>query len=816
MQPIIQLWEDLRLTLRQLRAHPGFSTAIVLTLALGIGANTALFSVAESILLKRLPYAHGDALVHVVPRIPATVGDQLYFPVPEVFEYRRQSRTLAEVMEYHSMTFNLVGSGEPDRIQTGVVSANFFGAFGVTPLLGRGFRAGDDQPGADPVLLLTYDYWHRHFGGDPGIVGRRLRLNDRPILIIGVLPPLPAYPGKNQIYVPTSACSFRSSEHAKADRSLRFIEIWGRLQPGTDGSHAQAELATIAGRIGRAFPAPEVSNMDLEVVPVKEELVGTFRSRVMILLAIAGMVLLIVCANAANLTFARLLRRERELMVRAALGASWARLSRLVLLENLVSSLLGGACGCVLAWTGLGALVAFAHRFTPRADEIRLDGFALLFSLALSLLAGFVSGWLPASRALRRDVADGLKCGGERSAGASTKHHRFRDLMVTAQVGFSFALLIGAGLMVRSLIRLLQVDPGLRSEKVLTADVPLPPSRYGASPAKQAAFYQRLLTELAADPEVVAAATSSDVPMASAEPMTPSYRVAGQPVPAGQPSPRADLHVASDDYFRVLGIPLLAGRTFARHDDLGSPRVVLINRSLAHRWWPNRSALGRQIGIDVHTGGPGWRTVVGVVGDVRQEGLEAPPRPAIYVPYQQMIGAGSQVFVRTRTDPMSALAKLRAIVRTIDPDQPVASAQTLEQVRGEALSPTRLTTTLLLLFAGLGLAIAALGIGAATSFAVAERVPEIAVRMAVGADRERVLRLLLSRGMRPVLAGLACGLVAALALTRLLGGLLYGIQATDPLALAGALLVLLAIGALACYVPARRAAGLDPLTALRS
>jgi putative ABC transport system permease protein len=806
--------QDLRQALRQMKAHPGYTLVTVLTLALGIGANTAIFSVARGVLLRPLPYAHGPSLVHIVPHAAGSSHDQLYYAIPEVYDYRRQTQSLAAVLEYHSMAFNLIGDGDPDRVQTGVVSADFFRGFGIKPILGRDFRTEDDRPGADWVLLLTYDYWQSRFGGDPGIVGRRLRMNGRAITVIGVLPRLPAYPGKDRVFMPTSSCPFRSAENLKSSRSFRLVSLWGVLKPGETVDKVKADVSTIAARIQREFPADAVTGMTMEVVPVREEMVGRFRPTLIILLVTAALVLLLACANAANLIFARLLSREREVVVRAALGASRARLVRQLLTESVLTSLLGGVLGCLLAYFGLDLMVAFAHRFTPRATEIRIDGMVLLFSLALSLVAGLVSGWVPAVQALRHDLASSLKEGAGRST-AAAGGRRFRDLMVAAQVGLSLVLLIGAALMVRSLVRLLAVDPGFRPERVLTATLELPFSKYPGG-AQIAGFYQRLLQDLSGAPGVVSAAVSSDVPMGDTDFLTPAYRVDGQPTPPGQPAPRADLHVASEDFFRTLGVPLLEGRAFTMHDDKPAPPVVIVNRTLARHWWPGRSALGQRLALDLRRQDPIWRTVVGVAADVRHEGLAEESRPTFYVPYQQLPGAASQVFVRTRTEPAAFLADLRSAVAAIDREQPVAGVQTLDQVYNTALAPARLTAVLLSLFAALALAITGIGIGAAVSFSVGERIQEMAIRMALGADGGSVLSLLFRRAMGPVVAGLVLGLAAALVLARLIESLLYGVKPSDPLALAGALAVLLGIGVVTCLLPARRAARIDPASTLRS
>jgi putative ABC transport system permease protein len=805
--------QGLRQVWRQITARPGYALVAVSTLALGIGANTAVFSMARGVLLRPLPYANGGTMVHLMPHVAGTVGDDLGFSVPEVLDYRRQARTLAAVLEYHSMAFTLLGHGEPDRVQTGVVSAGFFHHLGVAPYLGRDFRPEDELPGADPVLLLGYEYWRGRFGGDAGWIGRQLRMNDRPIRVIGVLPHLPEYPGKDRVFMPTSACPYRSDESTKANRSARLVSLWARLAPGVTSELASADVATITARLQHDYPGAAIAGESIALAPVREELVGRFRPTLALLLGTSGLVLLLACANAANLTLARLLSRGQEVVVRAALGAGRGRLVRHLLAESVTLSLLGGIAGCGLAAAGLNLLILFAHRFTARAEEIRIDGMVLAFSVALSLAAGLLSGWLPARQVLRHDLAAALRQGSGRST-AAAGGRRLRDLMVAAQVAVSCVLLIGAGLMVRSLVRLLQVDPGFRPERVLTATLELPPSKYANAP-QVVGFYQRLLQSLAGDPAVVLATVASDVPMAGPSVFTPSFRVEGRPVPAGRPAPRADVHVVGADYFRTLGIPLGAGRGFASGDRTGAPAVAIVSRQLAREWWPGGSALGKRIAIDAPELSQ-WRTVVGVAADVRHESLTALPHATLYLPFLQVPGLGTQLFVRTRTLPSAFLADLRSKVEAIDPEQPVADVQTLAQVHGAALAPTRLVTMLLSLFAAIALVITGVGISAAVAFAVGERRAETAIRMAIGADLGSVVALQFRRAMAPVCAGLAGGSIAAAVLTRLFAGLLYGVAPGDPLALAAALFGLLAIAALTCFVPARRAARIDPIVVLRS
>jgi putative ABC transport system permease protein len=822
-----KLRQDLVFALRQLRRNPGFTAATVLTLALGIGANTAIFSIVSGVLLRPLPFQDGERLVQVKHGPPGPGPETVFFSVPELADYRAQSRALASWMEYHSMSFILLGYGEPDRVRTGVVSANAFDVLGVRPALGRPFREDDDRPGAPPVLLLSDHYWRSRIGGDPAIVGRTLRMNDKPITVVGVLPPLPPFPGQDDVYMPTSACPYRSSERLIHNRSAHLISLFGRLPAGGTLAAAQTEVSGLAGRLRQAHPEsyPAGSETALAIVPAQDQLLGSFRPTLFLLLGTVGLVLLIACANVGNLALARLLAREREVVLRSALGAGRGRLVRQMLTESTVLALAGGALGLLFATLGRRLLVAFAQRFTPLAEEVGVDWKVLAFTLAVSLLAGIAFGLLPALHATRRDLNTALKEGGHATAGRG--RHRFRNALVVLQVAVSFVLLIAAGLTVQSTLALSRVDAGFTDRNVLTATISLPFSRYRTN-QKTIGFFDALLPRVEALPGVLSAALGSSVPLTGTQ-FTPSFRIegradgdtvqGGQSGQGGQPETRAAFHVATPGYFHTLGIPLVAGRSLQPTDGANALPVVVINRSMARHYWAGGNPVGQRIALTGGGGnGPNWLTIVGVVGDVKLEGLAdaAGAGDAFYLPFAQNGAGAMNLVVRTAADPFALLPAIRGAVREIDPDQPVSDVSTLEQVRGASVAPSRLTAALLLLFGTLAFVVTAMGLAAVIAFSVTERTQEIGIRTALGAGRWEVLALVLSHGLGLVLAGLGVGTAGALAASHLLSSLLFGIRPTDPATFAAVALLLLAVVGVACYVPARRAVGIDPSVALRS
>jgi len=814
--PLIEsLLQDVRYGARILLRNPGFTLVAVLTLGLGIGANTAIFSVIYGVLMRPLPYKDGNQLVIVQQQAPLAHALNVPFSVKEVQDYREENQTLDAVVEHHSMSFTLLGGQEPQRVQTGVVSANFFDVLGVKPLLGRTFVAADDEHGSDAVIVLSYQYWRQSHGGDPGIVGRTFQMNNRPHTVIGVLPPIPQYPNEQDVYMPTSHCPTRSSEQFMSNRNARMMSVFGRLKPGVPPAQAQADLSTLASNLQKQYPDSYPANRGYaaSVVPLQDELTRRAKPTFLILLGTAGLVLLIACANVANLTLARLMRREREMAIRAALGAGRGRLIRQLLTESVLLSFAGGVLGLVLAAGGLQLLVSFAARFTTRASEIRIDGLVLLFTLLVSVATGLIFGLMPAFSS-DKNLTGALKEGGGRSS-AGLKRQRVRNLLIVAQVGVSFILLIWAGLMLRSLIKLQHVNPGFDPERVLAMRISPNWSKFNTN-EETLALLLRILDKARSEPGVLSAALGSTFPLnqlgITNGPFNRGFQIEGRPIPDGELLPQADFRTASTDYFETVRQPLVRGRTFSEGDKDKALPVAVINQSTVRHRWGDEDPIGRRLSFDR---GQTWLTVVGVVGDVRQYGLDREPADEIYIPLAQA-QFGGNLLVRTAADPMSIAKLMREGVYEVDSDTAVDRVQTLEQVRSDAVASPRLTAMLLAMFAGLALVITAAGIAGVMALSVNQRTHELGVRLALGATPGKVLRMVMRQGMSFVLIGLSVGLGGALLLGRLMSSLLFAVEPTDPITFLAVAFVLIAVAAAACFVPARRVTSIDPMLALRS
>jgi len=811
------MMQDVRFAIRNMRKNPGFSAVVLLTLALGIGANTAMFSVINGVLLRALPYGGGDRLVVLhQPAAGIKTGDVGFSP-KEIADYREQSRTLDAVVEYHSMSFNLFGRGEAQRVQTGVVSANFFDILGVRPLHGRTFVAADDAPGAPAVLVLSYPYFKSAFGGDPAIVGQTFEMNDKVHTVVGVLPAVPQYPDENDIYMPSSACPFRSAQATIDNRQARMLAAFGRLRPGATIEQAQSDLALIAGHFAAAYPSdyPAVDGITAKVEKLREELVHPARQTLLILFATTGFVLLLVCANVANLMLARTAGRERELSLRMALGAGRGRLIRQLLTESAVLSLAGGALGLAFAQLMRDMLVTFVLRFTPRASEIDIDGRVLLFALGSSLVTGLLFGLIPAMTS-RHSLATSLNSG--RAGTGARLALGTRHALIVSQVAISFVLLTGAGLMLRSFVELERVDPGFNPENVLAVNLSLNWSKY-TDEAKRIAFYRPLIESIAARPGVIAASMGTTIPLNESAPWTAALMIEGKPQAPNQPRPQVSIQFISPDYFRAIGTPLLRGRVLDERDKAEAPTAVVINEAMARRFFGDEDPIGHRVALaqqHMPAGGEKWGTIVGVVGNVKEFGLDKETSEELFLSLLQEAHNGGTLFVRTQGDPWALVAPIRERVRQLDPKQPVGRVRTLEQVRANDLASPRLTTALIGLFALLALVITAAGIVGVVSYSVSQRTQEIGIRMALGADRDRVVQMVLRQGLAPVVIGMAAGVIGALALTKLMAGLLFGVGPTDPTTFAAVLLGLFLVAATACWHPARRAAGIEPMLALRS
>lgn len=810
------LLHDLRYALRGLRRSPGYATAAILALGLGIGANTAIFSLVRGVLLRPLAYPAGDRLVVLHQPAPGAERADLGFSVPDLDDFRRLTRSFDGLAEYPSMWFNLLGHGEPERVQTGVVSANFFDLLGVQPVVGRGFRAADEgrlYDSAPPVLLLSHAYWQRRFGGDPAVVGRVFEMNDHPHTVIGVLPPVPGFPAENDVWMPTSACPFRAQARTIETRQARGYFVFGRLREGVTPAQARAELATTAAALAAAHPAdyPTAAGYTATAGLVKEELTAPARPTLLLLQVTVGLVLLIVCANVANLQLARLSTRGEEIAVRTALGASRRRLLRQMLTESLLVSLLGAGLGVAVAAGFLSVLLRFAQRFTPRAGEVHLDGLVLAFTLTLGVLAGIAAGTLPAILASRRRLGDAL---GQRGAArGGPQGLRMRAALSALQVAVSFALLVGAGLTLRSVWELQSVDAGFDPRGVLAVHVDLDFTVYRTGEERRA-FYDALLERARSIPGVNVAAISSTYPLDTAGNNVVPVSVQGQALDAGATPPQAQFEVASPEFFQAVGVRLLRGRTFTAEDRQGAPLTVVVNQALATRLFGSADPIGRQIALAFQP--EAWRTVVGVVADARSQSLAAAPPGTFWVSLAQQPPLSTTVLLRGRAPAKELVAQVRGAVLAIDPRQPIGRSETLDEARSASLATPRLTTLLLGIFAALALAVTMVGLGGVVAYGVAQRTHEIGVRMALGAPRARVLRDVAREGLVAVLAGLAAGAGAAALVARLLSGTLFGVRPSDPLTYLTVAAGLLLIALVACLIPARRAAALDPALALRT
>jgi putative ABC transport system permease protein len=832
--------QDVRYGVRSLRRSKGFALVIIVTMALGVGANTAIFSVVNAVLLRPLPYRDGDKIVVLHHGQGDAVANDMGFSVKDIADYRR-GRSFSDIVEFHNMFFNLLGRGEPERVSTGVVSANYFDVLGVQPLYGRTFVAHDDTAGAPAVLVLSHQYWERSFGGDPNIVGQVFRMNDKPHTVVGVLPAVPQYPLDVDVYMPSSACPFRSSKPTVEARQGRMMTAFARVRPEVTASKSQADLDIAAAQLAKEYPDdyPQTGFRALEV-PLKEELTRNFKPTLWILLGTAGFVLLIVCASIANLLLARMVRREREISVRAALGATRARLLRQLLTESLLLAVTGGLLGLLLSAFTLKLLVAFTERFTARASEITIDLNVLFFTLGVSVLTGLIFGSIPGF-SKRLDMAPALRDGGR----SSHSTQPLRSVLIVAQVSASFMLLIAAGLTLRSLIKVQSLDPGFRTENILTLradmsfdrvplETPGPESR-----RLRSAYWTGFEERLKALPGMISVGGGGTFPLNAESPFPNGFEREFHPAPPGNPPPQIAFRLATADYFTTLGQPIVAGRAFAATDSADAPSVGIINQSAARHFWGADNPVGSRIRGRLNLGGrtDDWTTIVGVVADVRQQ-LDRPPLEEVYVPVRQVPFFGTTWIVHSRLTVEDATRQIKAAARAHDPELPVTNFRTLAEVRSTALAPRRVVVALIGLFGLLALVITAAGIAGVIAFSVNQRTQEFGIRMALGARRGRVLALVIREGLVLVTIGLAIGMSGALVLTRLMGAVIFdpptatalagpgglqpltllvnGTQATDVVTYAGVALTLIVVALIACLMPARRAASVDPMVALRA
>lgn len=802
---------DARYAMRTLRRSPGFALTAIVTLAVGIGAATAIFSMVSGVLLHPLPMANGARLVH--PRQPSLRTSDEGLSALEVADLRRDARSFSAVAEYHSMTFQLYGHGDPLRVTTGVVSDAYFDMLGVKPALGRTFRPGEEAIGAAPVVILSHAFWMSQFHGDSSIVGATFTMNDRVHTVVGVLPPLPAYPDENDIWMPVGACPFRSSPAMANTRDHRMVRGYALLKPGVSADEAAGELSALATRFHAAYPAayPEVERMRFVATDARDEMTARARPILFMLLATAGFLLLVAVANVATLSLSRQLRRSREFAVRTALGAGGARLFRQLALESLLIAVAGGAVGVGIAASAVGLLRALSTRFTPRAEEITMSGSALLFAVALCVLITLLVAAVPFAHSLwRRNVASALR-GGNVGFGGTRRDHRVRDALVAVQVALAFVMLVGAGLVGRSLVALERVDAGVDVRNVLTAQLEPNFTKYD-TPQKQVAFARALLNRLDALPGVRSMGLASTSPLQASGDNDFKFAIAGIPVPTGARGPHAGVSAVSPDYFSTVGIPLRRGRAFTAADRDTANDAAIVSERMVKEYWGDRDPIGTRITPD---SGRSWFTVVGVVGNVRHRLTDPEVTDVVYVPVAAVSSWDLRVFLRA-TAPLPLVEKeLRAAVRDVDAQQPVSNVQSLEQVRGAQLAEPRLTTTLVAAFAMIALVLTATGLSGVIAYGVTQRLPEIGLRIALGATRGRVLTLVMREGLVIVAVGVVAGWAAAIAMRGLVAHLLFHVRVTDGATYAGVATAIVVTAAIACFVPSHRALAADPARVFR-
>ncbi len=805
------LIQDLRFAFRQMVKKPGFTAVVVLTMALGIGANAAIFSVLDAVLLRPLPYSKPDRLIKVWTRFTGigAPNDQNWVSAPEFRDFQQLNKSFSDLAAIGSGSINLGVKGSPQRVVGASVSPNLFPMLGTQPMLGRTFLPEEAQPGRDHEVVLSYGLWRRVFGGNRNVIGSTIDIDGVPMSVVGVMPEGFAYPDEAEIWGPLA---FSPDDLSENSRGNHGFEVLGRMKPELTEAQVQSDM----DRVGRtmieqhgAYPYKKF-NFGIILHPLLEETVGDVKPSLMVLMAAVGLVLLIACANIANLLLVRSTERQQEMETRMALGASGSRLVRQLLTESVVLAFAGGLVGVAITPWILRGLVAIAAKSLPRAVHTSIDGRALLLTAAISLTTGILFGLAPALHGGRKQQFEGLK-GGRSTEGKRPK--RLRSALVICETAFSLLLIAAAGLLLRSFAEILKVDPGFRPDGVLTMRVALPETIY-SKPEQVRGFYAELLDRVQRLPGVKAAGAVSALPL-SGQGSSGTTTIDSQSVPLEETTPEADQRIATPDYFKAMGISLVRGRFFDARDSDTAPPVVMVDESLAQTYWPNQDPIGKRL----HSGGRGskapWATVVGVVRHVRNRTLETRSRVEVYWPENQRPFGAMALAIRVGGNPMSLVPTIQREVSAIDPDLPVYKVSSMTEVMGDSLERRRLALILLAVFAGLALLLASVGIYGVTSYGIAQRHREIGLRMALGADRGRVLRMLLRSGLATIAIGLGVGLVLALTLTRLMSGLLFSVRTWDPAALGGAAVLLLAAALLAIFVPARRATHVNPMVALR-
>jgi predicted permease len=805
--------KDLGYGIRSLLKHPGFTAIAVITLALGIGANTAMFSVINAVLLRPLPYHEPDRLVTIWEESPDRGMYEMPVSLANMRDWVDQNHAFSQISAYTFTNLNLSGAGEPARLDAVRASANLFTLVGAVPLLGRSFLPEEDKEGANRVVILGHALWQSRFGSDLGIVGRSLTLDNHNYTVVGVMsssfqfPVGFGYMGKVlndpvDLYVPLAA-SGRETQHG----NYSFFAM-GRLKPEVTFEQARAEMITIERRLEQQYPDGN-TGIGIKLVPTQEQTVKEIRPALLVLLGAVAFLLLIACANIANLLLARGASRQKELAIRTALGASRLRVLRLLLTESVMLSLAGGCLGLLLALWGTDALMALAPDNIPRLNEVRVDARVFGFTLVVSLVTGIVFGLIPALHAAKSDLNEALKEGSRGSMG-SAAGKRTRSVLVAVEVALSLVMLIGAGLMIKSFLRLQQMNLGFNTDHVLAVDLSLSSSRYPED-RQQVAFFHEALERLRSLPGIQSAGATTGLPL-TLNLNGSDFRIEGHPEPEAGKEMIINTRSVSPGYFTTLGISLIKGRDFSDRDKSDAPAAAIINNDLARVYFPGEDPVGKRITFD---DGQSWMSIVGIIGDVRQLGLDSNAKPEVYFPYSQVAAASMSVVVRTASNPLNLAAAMKSQIQEIDKDLPIENAKTMQQLLAESTSGRRFNTMLLTVFAVVALVLAIVGIYGVMSYTVTQRTHEIGIRVAVGAQSRDVFRMVIGQGMMLAIIGVAFGLLGAFALTRLMTTMLFGVEPTDPETFVSIAALLIGVSLVACYIPGRRAMKVDPLVALR-
>jgi predicted permease len=815
---------DVRFAIRSLRHSPAFTAVVVITLALGIGANTAIFSVVRGVLLKPLPHRDGDRLVYLRHSMDGPGGQNLAFSVPEVRDLRNGATSFAGMAEYSSWSLTLQGSEGAENIPVGLVTGNYFEVMGLAPVLGRVTGPGDDGPGVPPVMVLTHDSWINRFGGDPGIVGRQIRADGSSVTVIGVLQPAPFFPNRVEALLNMVVSPHHLSASMVEGRTHRMTEVVARLTPSATVEQARHEVSAVAARLQKEYADAydAGAHQRMSVIPFKKVMGERAQLTLWLLMGAAAFVLIIAAANVANLTLMRGVRRDQELVVRAALGAGATRLRRLLLAENLVLTLIGAALGTAVAIGGVGLLKSLAERYSTRANEIRLDlpvlGFAVGLAVALALVLSFLAT-LPKEGTYASRIAAGM-----RRLSGSLRKQRLQRGLVVVQIAVSVVLLAGATLLTRTMIQLSQVETGLRTEEILTMEVTLAsPIQLMQDPSVDAQLKERynvIRDAIATLPGVSEVGIGAPGPLRSSS-VRFEVKAEGKALAVGEAIPRAEMRLANPEFFRASGVPLVAGREFASTDVRGSARVVIVNQTLADRLFPGEDPIGRQVAWtgDLMRFTPfstDWRTIVGVARNTQDGGLDAEPRSAMYMPFAQELTVAGGLVVRADSDVAALIPAVTRIVRRLAPTALIEDVMTIAQIKDQSVSPRRLNAALVSSFGLLAVIIAAVGIAGVLAFSVSARTNEIGIRMSLGADSARVQRMILGEGGVLLAVGLVLGVTGAFFAARIIQGLLFGVAPHDPVTLVSVPLMMAGIGVVACWVPALRASRIDPVVAMRS